>query len=360
MTTPGKTPREQGYRMPPEWHPHAATWLSWPRRDGVSFPGRYGQIIPTIVELVRTLAACEKVNINVGDDLMYNEVKRTLEFHGVAHFNIQLQDIPTNEPWCRDHGPTFLLHESVLGARKARTSHPLVALDWDYNAWGGKYPPFDLDDVVPQGIAKVVRVPLFQPGIVMEGGAIEVNGEGTLITTESCLLNPNRNPGLSKAQIEKYLQDYLGVTTILWLEGGLAGDDTDGHIDNLVRFVNPHTVVAAVEEDPTDENFGPLQDNLNRLRKMKNENGKPLDVIEFPMPGVIEFDGQRLPASYCNFYIANGVVVMPAYNSPNDARAQEILQPFFPGRRVVLLDSTNLIWGLGSFHCLTQQQPAVP
>ncbi len=361
ISTTGKTPRDQGYRMPPEWHPHTATWLSWPRREGVSFPGRYGEVIPTIVELVRTLGAFEKVNINVSDDAMYNEVKRTLEFHGVARFNIQIQDIPTNEPWCRDHGPTFLLHESALGVRGAkRTQYPLVAVDWDYNAWGGKYPPFELDDAVPQKIAHILRTPLFKPGLVLEGGAIEVNGEGTLLTTESCVLNPNRNPGLSKPQTEKYLTDYLGVTNILWLAGGLAGDDTDGHIDNLARFVGPNTVVVAVEEDPADDNFGPLQDNLNRLREMKNEKGQPFEVFELPMPGVVQHDSQRLPASYCNFYIANGVVVLPTYQSPHDARAQEILQPLFPDRRVVAIDSVNLIWGLGSFHCLTQQQPAVP
>lgn len=360
LTPPDKLPRELGYRLPPEWHPHAATWLSWPRRTSISFPGRYAEVIPTFVELVRVLAAYEKVHLNVSDDLMYKEVKHVLESHGVARFNIQLQDIPTNEPWCRDHGPTFLLHESALGLRtKSPPQPPLAAVDWDYNAWGGKYPPFELDDAVPQNIAQILRIPLFRPGLVAEGGALETNGAGILLTTESCLLNPNRNPTRSRAEIENCLKDYLGVTTILWLAGGLAGDDTDGHIDNLARFVGPNTLVVATEDDPADANFAPLQDNLQRLRGMTNAAGQPFDIIPLPMPGAVECDGQRLPASYCNFYIANNVVILPVFESPHDDRAREILAPLFPTRRVVPLDSRNLIWGLGSFHCLTQPQPAV-
>ena len=230
-------------------------------------------------------------------------------------------------------------------------------VDWGYNAWGGKYPPFDLDDAVPQHIAKLRGLPLFSPGIVMEGGSLEVNGCGTLITTEACLLNPNRNPELTKAQIEDYLCDYLGVTNILWLGDGIVGDDTDGHIDDLTRFVNPNTVVTVVEDDPSDDNYAPLEENLRRLRTLRDETNQLLRIVELPMPRLLKHEGQRLPASYANFYIANELVLVPTYRDPNDARAVEILQREFPDRRVIGVDSMELIWGLGSFHCISQQEP---
>jgi agmatine deiminase len=215
-----------------------------------------------------------------------------------------------------------------------------------------------LDDEVPKHVAQLRGLPLFEPGIVMEGGSIEVNGQGTLLTTEACLLNPNRNPQLSKTQIEQYLKDYLGVSNILWLGDGIVGDDTDGHVDDLARFVNPTTVVTVVEEDPTDENHDLLQENLRRLRKFKDQGGKPLQVVNLPTPGVIKYDGQRLPASYANFYIANKLVLVPTYRHKNDKPVVDILQNLFPERRVVGVDSSELIWGLGSFHCITQQEPA--
>jgi len=233
-----------------------------------------------------------------------------------------------------------------------------AVVDWGYNAWGGKYPPFDLDDAVPQHVAKLRGLPLFSPGIVMEGGSIEVNGRGVVLTTESCLLNPNRNPHLSKAQIEQHLRDYLGATHIHWLGDGIAGDDTDGHIDDMTRFVNPTTIVTAVEDDPADENYGPLRENLERLRALRDAEGKPFRIVTIPMPGVVECDGQRLPASYANFYIANGIVLVPIYRHQNDRRALATLQECFPDRRVIGVDSTELIWGLGSFHCISQQEPA--
>jgi agmatine deiminase len=289
--------------------------------------------------MVRALAPHERVEINVRNDQIEAIARKTIG--GIA--NVRYHRIPSYEPWCRDHGPIFVTR-----------GRELAVVDWGYNAWGGKYPPFDDDDVVPQRIAEELGLPVFSPGIVMEGGSLDANGEGALLTTESCLLNPNRNPHLTKLQIEQYLRDYLGVDDILWLGGGIVGDDTDGHVDDLARFVNPTTVVTVVEQDPKDDNYEPLQENLKRLRKTK------LNVIELPMPGVVEHDGQRLPASYANFYIANGVVLLPTYrNGTNDRRAQEVLQELFPDRRVVPLDSTNLVWGLGSFHCLTQQQPAV-
>ena len=335
------TPRELGYRMPAEWHPHAATWLSWPRPDGISFPDRYEEVLPTLGEMVRALAPHERVEINVRNAEVEAIAQRTV---GDCP-NVAYHRIPSYEPWCRDHGPIFV-----------KRDRELAIVDWGYNAWGGKYPPYDEDDAVPQRVAELLGLPVFSPGIVMEGGALDVNGEGLLLTTEACLLNPNRNPQLDKGQIEQSLKDYLGVTNVLWLGDGIAGDDTDGHIDDLTRFVGPTTVVTVIEEDSADDNYGPLQENLKRLRAMKEIRG----IVELPMPGVVEYDGQRLPASYANFYIANDVVLLPTYrHKQNDQRAQEVLQSLFPGHRVVPMDSTNLIWGLGSFHCLTQQQPAV-
>jgi agmatine deiminase len=340
-----KTPRELGYRMPAEWQPHAATWLSWPRPDGISFPDRYPEALPTLGEMVRTLAPHERVDINVRDEEVEAVARKAIGDNG----NVFYHCIPSYEPWCRDHGPIFV-----------KRGHELAIVDWDYNAWGSKYPPYDDDDAVPRRVAEALGLPVFSPGIVMEGGALDVNGAGTLLTTESCLLNPNRNPHLNKQQIEQHLRDYLGVTNILWLGDGIAGDDTDGHVDDLARFVNPTTVVTVVEQNTQDDNYWPLQENRKRLRAMRDQDGHPLQVVELPMPGVIEYDGQRLPASYANFYVANRVVLLPTYRNPKtDALATETLQKLFGDRRVVGIDSTNLIWGLGSFHCLTQQQPAL-
>jgi|SRR5579859_7658 len=339
-----KTPRELGYRMPAEWHPHAATWLSWPRPDGISFPDRYQEVLPTLKEMVQTLAAHERVDINVRSEEVEAVARQTI---GNVP-NVFYHRVPSYEPWCRDHGPIFV-----------KRQHELAIVDWGYNAWGGKYPPYDDDDAVPQRVAELLGLPVYTPGIVMEGGSLDVNGEGTLLTTEACLLNPNRNPDLDRKQIEQHLRDYLGVTNILWLGDGIVGDDTDGHVDDLSRFVSPDTVVTVVEQDPQDDNYWPLQENAKRLRTMRDQDGQPIRVVELPMPGVVVYDGQRLPASYANFYIANEVVLLPTYlNERMDALATEALQKLFTNRRVVGIDSTNLIWGLGSFHCLTQQQPA--
>ena len=342
---PATTPRELGYRMPAEWHPHAATWLSWPRPDGISFPDRYEEALPTLGELVRALAPHERVDINVRNEQVEAIARETI---GDVP-NVFYHRIPSYEPWCRDHGPVFV-----------RRDRELAIVDWGYNAWGGKYPPYDDDDAVPQRVAELLQLPLFSPGIVMEGGSLDVNGEGTLLTTKPCLLNANRNPQLNQQQIEQFLRDYLGVTNILWLGNGIAGDDTDGHVDDLARFVNTTTVVTVIEQDPHDDNYWPLQENLKQLQAMRDQDGRPLRIVELPMPGVIEYGGQRLPASYANFYIANDVVLLPTYRNQNaDAVAIETLQTLFTDRRVVGIDSTNLIWGLGSFHCLTQQQPTV-
>jgi agmatine deiminase len=345
------TPRELGFRMPAEWEPHVATWFTWPRPEGISFPDKYDTVPPVYAELIRHLVTVEDVNINVWNADMEAWVRGLLTKLHTPLDRVRFHHFPAYEPWCRDHGPIFLVREH--GGKRER-----AVVDWGYNAWGDKYPPYDLDDAVPQHVAKLRGLPLFSPGIVMEGGSLEVNGAGTVLTTEACLLNKNRNPHLTKAQIEQHLRDYLGATNILWLGDGIVGDDTDGHIDDLTRFVNANTVVTVVEDDPQDENFSLLQENLHRLRNMRDQDGRPLRVVELPMPGVVEFDGQRLPASYANFYLANQLVLVPTYRHTNDRRALDILQRIFPAHRVVGVDSTELIWGLGSFHCISQQEPA--
>jgi len=345
------TPVELGYRMPAEWEPHASTWFTWPRPDGISFPDKYDSVPPVYAELIRHLVQGEEVNINVWDAQMEDWVRERLTQNRTPLDRVFFHHFPAYEPWCRDHGPIFLVREQNGNRERA-------IVDWGYNAWGNKYPPFDLDDAIPQRIAELRGIRLFSPGIVMEGGSVEVNGQGTLLTTEACLLNRNRNPGLTKAQIEKYLCNYFGVTHVLWLGDGIVGDDTDGHIDDLARFVNPTTVVTVVEEDPADANYQILQDNLERLRTLSDQAGQPLRIVNLPMPGVVEYQGQRLPASYANFYIANEMVLVPIYRHPNDATALEVLQSEFPDRRVIGVDSTELIWGLGSFHCISQQEPA--
>lgn len=337
--------------MPAEWEPHAGTWLTWPRPEGISFPDKYETVPPVYAELIRHLVQVEEVNINVWHAEMEATVRETLKKLATPLERVKFHHFPAYEPWCRDHGPIFLVRE-----RNGKRERAVV--DWGYNAWGNKYPPYDLDDAIPQHVAKLRGLPLFSPSIVMEGGSIEVNGRGTVLTTEACLLNPNRNPQLNREQIEQYLRDYLGVTNVLWLGDGIVGDDTDGHIDDLTRFVNPTTVVTVVEEDSADENYALLQENLKRLRSLRDQDGKPLRVVELPMPGVVEYDGQRLPASYANFYIANGIVLLPTYRNKNDAKALSILQKEFPDRRVIGVDSMELIWGLGSFHCISQQEPA--
>jgi agmatine deiminase len=277
-------------------------------------------------------------------------VRGVLRRAAVPQDRVTFHHHPTDDAWCRDHGPIFVVRDRG-GRRDQRI------LDWGYNAWGGKYPPFEQDDVVPTRIATELGLPVLSPGIILEGGSIDVNGAGSLLTTEQCLLNPNRNPGLSREEIETHLRDNLGVRKILWLGDGIEGDDTDGHIDDLTRFVDARTVVTVVEEDPRDTNFGPLRDNLARLRGMTDQDGVPLRIVELPMPPAMYQDGQRLPASYANFYIANGVVLLPGYSPKCDAMARAALTPLFPGRRVEVVDCIDLVWGLGAVHCVTQQWP---
>jgi agmatine deiminase len=340
-------PSVLGYRMPAEWELHAATWLSWPRREGISFPGAFDRVLPTLRRMVETLLPSEAVCINVCNGAHEAEALEVLE--GLPRERLTFYRIPTNEPWCRDHGPIFLTRED---------EPRLAIVDWDYNAWGGKYPPCDLDEVVPTRVAEILGAPVFYPRMILEGGSIDVNGTGALLTSESCLLNPNRNPTLSRDQIEQRLRDYLGVADILWLGDGIEGDDTDGHVDDLARFVSERTIVTVVEENRADANYKPLQENLARLQEMKWK-GAPFEVITLPMPAKIVREDLRLPASYANFYIANECVLLPTFAGPSDAIAESILGKVFPERRIVPIDCTELIWGLGAFHCLTQQQPAI-
>ncbi|HKS31371.1 MAG TPA: agmatine deiminase family protein [Chthoniobacterales bacterium] len=342
-----QTPAELGYRMPAEWERHEATWLSWPRREGISFPGSFDRVMPSLRALVAALIECEGVCINVCNGAHEAEALEVLR--DLDHSRITFHRIPTNEPWCRDHGPIFL----------ARNKQPRLAIvDWDYNAWGGKYPPCDLDEVVPTRVGEILEVPVFYPGMILEGGSIDVNGAGALLTTESCLLNKNRNPELTREQIEQRLRDFLGVREILWLGDGIEGDDTDGHIDDLARFVSERAVVTVVEENRNSPNYVALQENLERLRAMKID-GKALEIFELPTPKRIVREDLVLPMSYANFYIANSCVLLPIFADPMDEPARATLQKLFPTRNVIGIDCRELIWGLGTFHCLTQQQPAV-
>jgi agmatine deiminase len=343
------TPKQAGYYFPAEFAPHRATWLSWPHKDA-SWPGKIHTIYPSYSKFVRELSVGEEVCINVKDAAMQASAVGHLELAGVNMSRVRFFFHSTNDAWCRDHGPAFLINPAAE-KRKA-------IVDWNYNAWGDKYPPFELDDVIPTLIGKALNLPVYHPGIVMEGGSVEFNGAGTLLTSSCCLLNPNRNPHLNQEQIETYLRDYYGVEQILWVSEGIIGDDTDGHIDDTVRFVNEDTVITAIEEDRADENYVLLQDNLAELKKMRLLNGKQLQIVELPMPRKVIHEDQRLPASYANFYIANESVIVPTFRSDRDERALRVIEECFPGRRVVGIDSTDIIWGLGSFHCLSQQEPA--
>src|SRR6058998_3982498 len=360
-----ETPANLGYRMPAEWEPHTATWLSWPRREGISFPDSFDRVMPALRAMVEALVESEQVCINVRNGAHEAEAREVLRELPTERISFYL--VPTNEPWCRDHGPIFLTRdegwsrlvpEPWRSGRREGAPAPLAVVDWDYNAWGNKYPPFDLDEVVPTRIAEILKLPVFYPRMILEGGSIDVNGSGALLTTESCLLNNNRNPNLSRDVIEQRLRDYLGVRDVLWLGDGIAGDDTDGHIDDLARFVSERTVVAVIEENRDDENYEPLQENLARLGEMEI-GGRTTDIITLPMPTKIVREGMRLPASYANFYIANTCVLVPRFADPNDEAALSILRDCFPDRRVIGIDCRELIWGLGTFHCLTQQQPAI-
>jgi agmatine deiminase len=350
MRTDLHTPRELGYYFPAEFAPHVATWLSWPHKEA-SWPGKINSIYPSYVKFIKELTKGELVRINVVDRVMQEQATEWLTRYDADLSKIEFYLHPTNDAWCRDHGPAFLINPGA--------AHQKVIVDWGYNAWGNKYPPYELDDVVPTRIAEHFNLPVWHPGIVMEGGSVEFNGAGTLLTSTACLLNPNRNPHLDQNQIENYLRNYYGVEQILWVDEGIVGDDTDGHIDDTVRFVNADTVLATVESDRSDENYELLQTNLRQLKGMRLTGNRSLNVVELPMPTALYYEDQRLPCSYANFYIANRSVIVPIFQCKQDEMALRIIEQCFPGREVVGIDSVDIIWGLGSFHCLSQQEPLV-
>ena len=329
---------------------HEATWLSWPHKEA-SWPGKIDAIYPNYSLFVKYLAQFEKVRINVVDAAMQESATAHLIKAGVNMDQVSFYLHPTNDAWCRDHGPAFLINPAAEQKK--------VIVDWNYNAWGNKYPPYDLDDVIPTLIGKHFDIPVYHPGIIMEGGSVEFNGTGTILTSTSCLLNPNRNKHLNRDQIENYLFDYYGANQVLWVEEGIVGDDTDGHIDDTIRFVNEDTVLTVVESNTQDENYTILQDNLAQLKKMRLLNGKQLNIVELPMPEAVIYEDQRLPASYANFYISNKYVIVPTFRSAMDDKALSIISEAYKNREVVGIDSTDIIWGLGSFHCLSQQEPLV-
>lgn len=344
------TPKELGYYFPAEWEKHHATWLSWPHNEA-TWQGNIHKIYPVYCEFIRLITEGESVHINVNDLDMQRQAEEHLIKANVDLNKVRFFFHPTNDAWCRDHGPAFLVKDSGT-QRKA-------LVDWYYNAWGGKYPPFDLDDEIPRLIAHHEAIPSFHPGIIMEGGSVEFNGKGTVLTTKSCLLNPNRNPHLTQEQIEGYLKDYYGVHQVLWLEKGIEGDDTDGHIDDLTRFVNENTVVTILPSDIKHPDYKALKNNFDALKSMKAVGGKRLNVVTLPVPALYEEQGQILPCSYANFYICNAAVIVPLFNDPNDEIVLKILADCFKDRKVVGLYSRDILRGLGGFHCLSQQEPEV-
>jgi len=347
-----ETPATAGFYMPAEWHPHAGTWLTWPK-DPETWPDRVSQVEEIYLEMIAALAPHETVNLLVDDETTEHAVHQRCSFPAVN--NIRFHHVRTVDSWIRDYGPNFLISND--GNRAFN--------DWIFNAWGNKYESLKQDDQVPRLLEPVLQLQRFEPGIVMEGGSIEVNGAGCVLTTEQCLLNPNRNPQLSRTEIEEYLKNYLGVVKVLWLGEGIVGDDTDGHIDDIARFVSPNMIVCALEEDPEDANYELLQDNLARLKSMTDAHGRPFRIVALPMPGVVGGTStdtrnlDRLPASYANFYIANNVVLAPVFGHANDQRAIETLQRVFTDRRVMPINCEPLVWGMGTIHCVSQQEPRI-
>ena len=345
-----ETPASLGYRMPAEWEAHSATWLAWPHnRD--TWPQQLEQVQAIYMQIMAALQGHELVQVFVNDAATASQVSQLLTAHGLRLDSIRLRQHPTVDAWLRDSGPTFVTR--VVNATPA-----LALVDWQFTAWGGKYPDMLPDDALPQYIAALLQARRFRPGIALEGGAIDVNGRGTCLTTEQCLLHPNRNPHLQRHDLERYLRDYLGTPHVIWLGEGIAGDDTDGHVDDIARFVNPTTVVCALTDDPQDVNYAVLQDNYRRLQAATDQHGRPLQVVPLPMPNPVDADNVPLPASYANFYLANGVVLVPTYDCPQDQTAVAVLHDLWPSRRVIGIPCTPLVWGLGAIHCITQQQPA--
>ncbi|MCX6936987.1 MAG: agmatine deiminase family protein [Verrucomicrobia bacterium] len=334
--------------MPAEWEPQEAVWLSWPH-NYATWPGKFRPVPYNFARIVETISRFQPVRINAAKKL-HARARRLCDRAGARLDRVTFYDHPTNDAWCRDHGPIFVKH---------RKTGEVALTDWAYNAWGDKYPPYDLDNEIPPSIEKALKLRRFVRDMVLEGGSIDVNGQGALLTSEQCLLHPNRNPGLTKAQIELALRDYLGVTDIYWLGEGIVGDDTDGHIDDMTRFYKPDGFITCVEPNTNEKNHAILAENLERLKKFRTPAGKKFDIVELPMPRPFAYKRQRVPASYANFLIINGAVLIPTFRQPgSDARAVEIIGSCFPGREAIGVDCYHLIWGLGTLHCISQQQPA--
>ena len=357
IKAPQKTPYALGYRMPAEWEPHSAVWLAWPH-DPTSFP-HLDQAEAAFAHFVSEIHTSERVELLVRDAPMQRKATRLLQDIGVKSRGVDFRQISFYttdyaDIWFRDYGPIFVAD---------REKKLLAMTKWVFNAWGNKYEELLKDTRVPYFLNESLRLPLFEPGIVLEGGSIEVNGRGTLLTTEQCLLNKNRNPGLRKGlrkeEIESCLRDYLGATHCIWLREGIEGDDTDGHIDDVARFVNPTTVVCATQPDRSDPDHEVLEANYQLLLQATDQDGRPLQVVQLPVPGWVGGEQARLPASYANFYIGNTKVLVPTFGVENDARALEILKSVFPDRQVVGINAVGLVYGLGTFHCMSQQQPAI-
>jgi agmatine deiminase len=350
-----KTPRQLGYRMPAEWEPHEATWLAWPHNPE-DWPGKFQSIPWLYVEIVRLLAARERVQLIVEDASMQRRVTNMLERASVALDKVSFHKWATDRGWMRDSGPIFVKDASG----KVAITH------WRFNGWA-KYDDWHLDEKIPGRVTKLLGCPNWQPLVqnqsgtncVLEGGSIDVNGAGALLTTEECLLSDvqQRNPGVSREELAKAFSDYLGIDQVIWLGRGIAGDDTHGHVDDIARFVARDTIIAAVEPDTRDPNHEPLKENLRILKAARTPEGKQFTVVELPMPRPIIFRRQRVPASYANFYIANGVVLVPTFHDPNDRIALNTLAEVFSDREAIGVHSVDLIWGLGALHCMTQQQP---
>ncbi len=353
------TPRALGYRMPAEWEPHEATWLAWPHNPE-DWPGKFQPIPWIYAEIVRLLAARERVHLIVENAAAQQRVKGILKRAGADLNNVSFHAWPTDRGWTRDSGPIFV-----------RNAEGRVGLtNWRFNAWA-KYDDWHLDDQLPDRVAEALHLQQWQPvvpsgndaqrhRVVLEGGSIDVNGAGALLTTEECLLSEvqQRNPGVSREQLEQVFSDYLGIDQVLWLKRGIAGDDTHGHIDDITRFVGLDTIVTAVEPNTNDANHAPLTENLARLKAARTLDGRQFTLVELPLPRPVVFRGQRLPASYANFYIANGLVLVPTFHDPNDRIALNTLAAVFPDREVIGIHCVDLVWGLGTLHCMTQQQPA--
>lgn len=343
------TPKASGYRFPAEWEKHVATWLTYPHNEA-SFPGTMDKIYDSYLKFIKTITKSELVRINIPDLTYEQQFVQQLHEYGIDDSKVEIFIHPSDDVWCRDHGPCYVINNNAADKK--------AIVNWGFNAWGGKY-PFENDNAIPLKVAAHYGLPIFSPGIIMEGGSIDVNGAGTLLTTTACLLNKNRNPHLSQSQIEEYLMQFYNAEQIVWLGDGIAGDDTDGHVDDITRFVSSDIIVTAIEINKSDENYEPLQENLKQLKKLRLINGKQPDLVELPMPSPVYFEGNRLPASYANFYLTNSNVIVPNFRCKMDDKAMYILEECFKGRSIVGIDSTDIVWGFGSFHCLSQQEPEV-